>query len=749
MRFSDLRIGARLTLGFGVLLLLIGVVAGLSAWRLAALADVTRQLATVDAQLERTMLGWVGETRSNAVRAVVVARSSDAELVNLLTPQVEAATKRINGLQKQVEELIVIPQAKALFADIGERRKAYISARSDAVTARKAGSAAEAVKIVDTQMVPAVETYLAAMQKLVDFQKEHAERTAKEAQDTAASAQRLIAAAVVAALLFGIGLAWRMTRSITLPVSQALTMAQGVAVGDLSRQAAHRSRDEVGQLLDAMRSMQERLKSFVAEQERLAKQHEAGAVSARMKAEEFPGAYGEIGQQVNALIDGHVKVQQRVMEVMARYAKGDFSVEIEALPGERAAVKQALDQVKSNLQNVNADLMVLIAAAGKGEFSTRGDAERYEFAFRGMVEGLNRLMEIIERALSDLGVVLGALAQGDLTHRVTSDYRGMLLELKNNTNGTVDKLTEITGQIKGAVESINVASKEIAQGNTDLSSRTEEQASSLEETASSMEELTGTVKQNAENAKQANQLVAGASEVAVRGGEVVKQVVSTMSSINESSKKIVDIISVIDGIAFQTNILALNAAVEAARAGEQGRGFAVVATEVRNLAQRSAAAAKEIKELIGDSVEKVEAGTKLVDHAGKTMEEIVTSVKRVTDIMSEITAASQEQSGGIEQVNTAITQMDEVTQQNAALVEEAAAAAESLEEQARNLAEAVAVFKVAQGAAVSRPAPAPAKVTALPGAHSAVRPTTRMASAAAPRATAKAAVAAEDRWEEF
>jgi len=227
-----------------------------------------------------------------------------------------------------------------------------------------------------------------------------------------------------------------------------------------------------------------------------------------------------------------------------------------------------------------------------------------------------------------------------------------------------------------------------------LSQRTEEQASSLEETASSMEELTSTVKQNADNAKQANQLAIGASDVAGKGGAVVNQVVGTMSSINESSRKIVDIISVIDGIAFQTNILALNAAVEAARAGEQGRGFAVVAAEVRNLAQRSASAAKEIKALIGDSVSKVEDGSKLVDKAGKTMQQVVDSVKRVTDIMSEITAASQEQSAGIEQVNQAITQMDEVTQQNAALVEEAAASAESMREQANELFSAVGVFKL-------------------------------------------------------
>jgi methyl-accepting chemotaxis protein len=284
-----------------------------------------------------------------------------------------------------------------------------------------------------------------------------------------------------------------------------------------------------------------------------------------------------------------------------------------------------------------------------------------------------------------------------LTKHITSEYQGMFGKLKDDSNLTITQLTDIIGRIKEAAELIGTASKEIADGNVDLSQRTEEQAANLEETAASMEELTSTVKQNADNARQANQLAASASEVAVKGGDVVGQVVYTMSAINDSSKKIVDIISVIDGIAFQTNILALNAAVEAARAGEQGRGFAVVATEVRTLAQRSAAAAKEIKELIGNSVHKVEDGTQLVDQAGKTMEEIVLSVKRVTDIMGEISAASQEQSQGIEQVNQAITQMDEITQQNAALVEQAAAASESMREQAEQLTNAVAKFRLKQG----------------------------------------------------
>jgi methyl-accepting chemotaxis protein len=391
------------------------------------------------------------------------------------------------------------------------------------------------------------------------------------------------------------------------------------------------------------------LKGFVESLQYVTNEQTLGDVDALIDDSRFRGFYQAMAQGVNNMVTGNIQDNNKAMACVQAFGEGNFDAPLERFPGKKASVNDIIEQVRIHLKALINDTTMLSEAALDGNIQTRADVGKHHGDFRKIIEGINATLETI------------------VTPIIT---------------------------VKSAVDSISTAAKEISAGNADLSHRTEQQAASLEETASSMEELASTVKQNADNAKQANQMALSASDVAIKGGNVVQQVVNTMTAINDSARKIVDIISVIDGIALQTNILALNAAVEAARAGEQGRGFAVVASEVRNLAQRSAAAAKEIKGLIGDSVEKVEDGSKLVGEAGKTMDEIVVSVKRVADIMSEIAAASAEQSSGIDQVNQAVTQMDEVTQQNAALVEQAAAAAESLEEQAATLSDTVANFRL-------------------------------------------------------
>ncbi|MHA3815735.1 methyl-accepting chemotaxis protein [Pseudomonas sp. GCM10022186] len=595
----------------------------------------------------------------------------------------------------------------------------------------------------------------------------------------------------------------------------------------------------------------------------MTRQHSDGWIDQVIPVERFSAIHARLAKGINDLVAAHIAVKMQVVRVVTAYGNGDFSQDMERLPGKKAQITEAIDGVRdrlevaartaaenvriksaldncstnvmiadsertivymnktvtSMLQNAEADLRKalpsfsvsrllggsidqfhknpehqkrllatftstfrtqievggrtfglvanpvlsdagerlgsvvewadrtaevqvekevagLVGAAATGDFSKRISEEGKSGFLLNLANGLNTLVDTADKGLKDVSRMLGALAQGDLSQSIDADYQGTFGELKDYSNETAQSLSRMLGQIREAADTINTAAGEIASGNAELSTRTEQQASSLEETASSMEELTSTVKLNAENARQANSLAVNASEVATEGGNVVQKVVSTMSSINESARKISDIIGVIDGIAFQTNILALNAAVEAARAGEQGRGFAVVAAEVRTLAQRSAAAAKEIKTLISDSVSKVENGNTLVAQAGQTMSDIVIAIKRVTDIMAEIAAASTEQSRGIEEVNGAVSQMDEMTQQNAALVEQAAAAAEALQEQAGLMARSVAVFKLDPAHAGQ---PAAARGTARQPQPQPARP---------PRA-GRSARSKEEEWEEF
>ncbi|MBK0024673.1 MCP four helix bundle domain-containing protein [Stenotrophomonas sp. S48] len=626
-----------------------------------------------------------------------VSEATSPEAVKQYEQRIVAGKAKINELVKQYERSFADGEDAALFKPVSAALSDYFVIHDRLHAALLAGDAEAAQTISVTESRAKRVALFDAMEKVSEY---NLRGMKAELATNAASLNNLMSITglvVVVLCLVASVLGWAISRSVTRPIGEALAAIRSVANGDLNVRTDYQSRDEAGQMLLSLRQMVATLERFSNDTKVMVKLHEAEDISHRIP-EDLPGVYGELAKGMNTMVFEHLEAILDAIQVLNEYAAGDLRRDARRLPGSRAVLHESMDAAKASLLAINTEIKRLAVSAADGDFSARGDTSAFQHDFAVMVSDLNRLMETADHSLSAVSTLLQAIASGDLTHRMEGDFRGVFATMSQDANATVAQLTDIVSRIQQASTAINTASTEIAAGNGDLSRRTEQQAANLEETAASMEELTSTVRQNAEHARQASELASGASRVAGQGGGVVGKVVETMGDIEASSRRIGDIISVIDGIAFQTNILALNAAVEAARAGDQGRGFAVVASEVRTLAQRSASAAKEIKGLIEDSVSKVAQGSALADQAGQTMTEIVSSVERVSNIIGEISAASQEQASGIEQVNQAVSQMDETTQQNAALVEEATAAARSMEDQSVQLAAAVAVFKVNDGA---------------------------------------------------
>ncbi len=689
----NVRVAWRLGLGFGLLLLLVAAVVATGATASVVQKRAMQQVVDVSVAKVRLLSQMLDANNQMMVvrREMLIRqgedRGSDEKRIADLVKRYEASWSAYQALPGDAE-------GKAIAETIATKRAIARPLNKQTSELMEQGDYPGAVALTLGPVQEAANGWNKALSDGVDFEE-------KESRDAAAEAIRLGERSLLqllvlggVALLVGIGASVMIGRSLTGPLARAVNLAERLSKGQLDQEFRLGGRDELTQLGEAMASVRQSVQAAIGAQLQMAEQHEAGAIRYRMDASAFPGDFGRMVQATNSLVESHVQVELLMAEVMQRYAIGDLSRDLPDYPGEKGTLTRTLAAVKQSLMAINAQIDELARAARAGDFTMRGDAAAFQYQFKAMVEHLNGMMASSQASIADVSDVLRAISHGDLTARMDGEYDGVFARMRDDANTTTAQLTGIVRGIQVAADSINNAAQELAAGNNDLSRRTEQQAANLEEAAASMEELTSTVRQNAELARQADS-EAHAAGAAVRETEqAMAQMASVMGEIDQSSARISEISTVIDGIAFQTNILALNAAVEAARAGEQGRGFAVVASEVRTLAQRAGVAAKEIKELIEDAAAKVKSGLAVTVESEAAIARVAQASSRTTQLMSDIAAASKEQAAGIEQVNQVVVQMDQVTQQNAALVEEATAASRALEEQAHALTTSVSVFKV-------------------------------------------------------
>ncbi|WP_353089397.1 methyl-accepting chemotaxis protein [Stenotrophomonas sepilia] len=692
----NIRVAWRLGLGFGLLLLLVAAVVATGATASVVQKRAMQQVVDVSVAKVRLLSQMLDANNQMMVvrREMLIRqgedRGSDEKRIADLVKRYEASWAAYQALPGDAE-------GKAIAETIAAKRAIARPLNKQTSELMEQGDYPGAVALTLGPVQEAANGWNKALSDGVDFEE-------KESREAAAEAIRLGERSLLqllvlggVALLVGIGASVMIGRSLTGPLARAVNLAERLSKGQLDQEFRLGGRDELTQLGEAMASVRQSVQAAIGAQLQMAEQHEAGAIRYRMDASAFPGDFGRMVQATNSLVESHVQVELLMAEVMQRYAMGDLSRDLPDYPGEKGTLTRTLAAVKQSLMAINAQIDELARAARAGDFSMRGDAAAFQYQFKTMVEHLNGMMASSQASIADVSDVLRAISHGDLTARMEGEYDGVFARMRDDANTTTAQLTGIVRGIQVAADSINNAAQELAAGNNDLSRRTEQQAANLEEAAASMEELTSTVRQNAELARQADS-EAHAAGAAVRETEqAMAQMASVMGEIDQSSARISEISTVIDGIAFQTNILALNAAVEAARAGEQGRGFAVVASEVRTLAQRAGVAAKEIKELIEDAASKVKSGLAVTVESEAAIARVAQASSRTTQLMSDIAAASKEQAAGIEQVNQVVVQMDQVTQQNAALVEEATAASRALEEQAHALTTSVAVFQLEQG----------------------------------------------------
>ena len=792
--FKNMKIGAKLSVGFGLLL---AVMLGLVLFAVNSMKSMNEgiELVVTDRMVKTRQANSIVDQMNLTGRAIRnVFLMTDSTLIRNELGRIQDATEVITGLFDSLEVTIKTEEGKRYLAEVKESRKVYVEARNRTLDIARSGRRDEAIALLMGAQRETFNKYLKSVNALIDFQTQLAAKDGETAAHMAETSKTTLIGLLIAALLLGAGAAWVITRAITGPLGKALDVANRVAKGETDVDVRSDSTDEVGLLMTSLGQMVGVLNHLIAEMRNMSTQHDLGDIDIQVDTTKFHGAFQVMGKGVNDMVFGHIAVKKKAMACLKQFGEGNFDAPLEKFPGKKAFINDTFEQVRANLKALIEDATKLSHAAVEGKLATRADATKHQGDFRRIVQGvndtidalvgpinvtakyvddiskgvippsitdnyngdfnviknnLNSVVKMMSELLKEADILVNAALSGslstranaglfqggwnqliagvnktldavlepineaagvldkvaarDLTSRVQGDYKGDHAKIKLSLNTAIANLENAMGQVGEATQQVASASGQISSGSQSLAQGANEQASSLEEVSASLEEMSSMTRQNADNALAAKNLSGEADGNAKTGTEAMGRMSRAINRIKESSDQTAKIVKTIDEIAMQTNLLALNAAVEAARAGEAGRGFAVVAEEVRNLAQRSAQAAKNTADMIGESVKNADDGVKIADEVSVSFDKIAVSSRKVNDLIAEIAAASKEQSQGIKEVNDAIGQMDKVTQQNAANAEESASASEELSSQAQELQAMVGQFRIAGGAVAARP----------------------------------------------
>ncbi|NOY71563.1 MAG: HAMP domain-containing protein [Gammaproteobacteria bacterium] len=687
--FKNIKLGLRLGSAFAVVFFFMAIIVVVGVKELSAVNDITHKIINEEAAkvtMAHKIQNMVNDNNKLTFELFFIKDENKLAKIN---HRMDENIIKIGEMFTKLDNAINLPNSQGFMDTVNRNRGPFVNSFREVRRLIKSGEKEKAEQLMISETEPNLDIFMGAIEALVDDQSQMMANRGIEAAADYKTGFMIMMGMGAVALFLGILAAFLITRSITGPLNDSVNMANKLASGELDFLVDTSRKDEVGLLLKAIDGAQQNIKRLISQMNEMSRQHDLGDIDIVIDESLFQNEFYTMAKGVNDMVAGHIHVKKTAMACIKEFGAGNMDAPLEAFPGKKAFINEIVEQVRANIKLLVKDASMLSVAAAEGRLEKRADATKHRGDFNLIISGVNETLDNVVGPINDVKRILTFMSQGDMTKKIDKVYAGDFDVLKNKLNGTVDKLAETIMGVRSAGDNLSSASEEISATAQTMSQATNEQAASVEETSASVEQMSASINQNTENAKVTDSMASKASKEADEGGKAVSETVTAM-------KSIADKIGIIDDIAYQTNLLALNAAIEAARAGEHGKGFAVVAAEVRKLAERSQIAAQEISEVAENSVG-------LAEKAGNLLDDIVPSINKTSDLVQEISAASEEQSSGAEQINRAMDQLSKVTQQGAASSEELAATAEEMSSQAENLQKLMAFFTVTDGASYSQP----------------------------------------------